>query len=67
MEQKITTIIQDRNGVAFEPNKAVPFTGLYIEKFENGQVEFQCNYENGISNGLLTRWYKNGLKCLEKN
>ena len=35
--EKEVTFLQDRNGIRYEVNSDVGFTGKYVEYFENGQ------------------------------
>jgi len=41
--------------------------GLYKEWYENGQLEFEENYNNGKKDGLQKHWEENGqLKYNER-
>jgi len=41
--------------------------GKYMEWYENGQLEYIGNYQNGLYNGFCTSWYKNGQREAEEN
>lgn len=40
--------------------------GLYMEWFDNGQIEYIGDYINGMRDGLSTSWYRNGGKESEE-
>ncbi len=65
MTEKTATVLQERNGVFFEPNETVPFTGKLISTFENGQKESEKNFKDGQPDGLMTLWFKSGQKKAE--
>jgi len=65
--EKEVTYLQDRNGIKYEVNSEVGFTGKYVEYYKNGQKKSELNYKNGKENGLDTRWYGNGQKSYEGN
>ena len=45
--KKVVTYLQDRDGVKYEKNHEVGFTGVYVEKYKNGQKEGEGNYKDG--------------------
>ena len=61
------TSLQDRNGIKYEVNSEVGFTGKYVEKYENGQKKVEINYKNGKKEGAWTYWHENGQKKSEEN
>ena len=65
--EKEVTYLQDRNGIQYEVNSDVGFTGKYVEYYENGQKHIEEHLKLGKRNGLLTWWYKNGQKSYETN
>ena len=65
--RKRSYILQDRNGIKYEVNSEVGFTGKYVEYFENGQKRIEEHLKLGKRNGLKTDWYENGQKKLEGN
>ena len=67
MTDKIATDLEEINGVCFEPNETVPFTGKLITKFENGQKEQEISFKDGKQNGLTTSFFENGRKQEEGN
>jgi hypothetical protein len=64
---KVVTYLQDRGGVKYEVNTEVPFTGVYVEKWDNGQKKKEEHYRDGKLDGLWTIWYENGQKDEEGN
>ena len=45
--------------------KGEPFTGVAVEKADNGQKEWEATLKDGKSDGLWTEWYENGQKEFE--
>ena len=58
--EKVVTYLQDRGGVMYEPNTEVPFTGVLVKKYDNGQKKKEEHYKDGKEDGLLTWWNWNG-------
>jgi antitoxin component YwqK of YwqJK toxin-antitoxin module len=55
---------------AFYYELPVNYTGLYKEWYDNGQLEIECAYKNGILNGTYQLWYGNGqleMECTYKD
>ena len=65
--EKVVSSLQDRGGVKYEKNSEVPFTGVLVEKYENGQKKLEEHYKDGKLEGLWTWWSKNGQKVREGN
>jgi len=65
--EKEVTYLVDRNGIKYEVNSEVGFTGKYVQYFDNGQKFSETNFKNGKENGLGTGWYENGQKKSETN
>ena len=64
--EKEVTVLQDRNGIKYEVNSDVGFTGKYVEYFENGQKRIEEHLKLGKRNGLKTDWYENGQKSEQR-
>jgi hypothetical protein len=64
--EKVVTYLQDRNGIKYEVNTEVGFTGVYVEKWDNGQKKKEEHYRDGKLGGLGMKWYDNGQKKWEK-
>jgi len=64
-EGKEVSSLQDRNGVRYEVNSEISFTGKLVEKYWNGQKEYEGNFKDGKRDGLSTKWYANGQKGYE--
>ena len=45
--------------------KGKPFTGVAVEKYPNGQKEYEGTLKDGKLHGLGTEWYENGQKSAE--
>ena len=58
--------LQDRNGIKYEVNSEVGFTGKYVEKYENGQKKVEINYKNGKKMELRLSGIKIERKYLKK-
>jgi antitoxin component YwqK of YwqJK toxin-antitoxin module len=67
IEGKEVTYLQDRNGIKYEVNSEVGYTGKYVEWWSNGQKEYEGNFKDGIEGGFSTSWYENGQKRYEGN
>ena len=66
-KEKVVAYLQDRNGLMYELNTEVRFTGVYIEKYDNGQKKTENHYKDGKLDGLSTEWRENGQKEREWN
>jgi antitoxin component YwqK of YwqJK toxin-antitoxin module len=42
--------------------KEVPFTGVVVDKYGNGQKLWEVTFKDGKEHGLVTEWYENGQK-----
>ena len=65
--EKENIYLQDRNGIKYEVNSEVGFTGKYVKYYENEQKFVEENYKNGKKDGLKTGWMSNGQKWFETN
>lgn len=54
-----------RNGLTFEKNATVPFTGKAYAYFPNGDVQTVLEYKDGIPNGEIKSWYKKDVKQVD--
>ena len=59
-EGKEVSYLQDRNGIKYEINSEIGFTGKYVTYYENGQKEREINYKDGKREGLWTFWDTEG-------
>ena len=55
----------ERDGLWYEDDSETPFTGVAVDKHENGKKKSETPYKNGKKDGLSTGWYKNGQKRAE--
>ena len=54
------------NDTVYYPDKTTLFTGKNLCKYENGQVEIEGNYKDGLVYGKFTAWFESGQKALEE-
>ena len=54
-----------RDGLRYEGDSETPFTGVGVEKHENGQKSAEAIFKDGKREGLHTAWYENGKKKVE--
>ena len=52
--------ILERNGIKYEINSQIPFTGVSTDYYENGQLEYKETFKNGVENGLTEAYSENG-------
>lgn len=49
-----------RDDVFYPVNSATPFTGVMIQKADNGQYTMKAELMNGLPDGLYQEWFPNG-------
>ena len=49
-------------GLWFKRGEKEPYTGLVESFYNNGKMESQINYKQGVRAGVETHWYENGQK-----
>ena len=54
-----------RDGLWYESDSETPFTGVAVEKYENGKKKWEATYNYGWLEGLFTQWHENGKKKSE--
>lgn len=57
----------ERKGVLYKVNSEKGFTGVVVEKYDNGQKESEGTYKNGELDGVETTWLRGWGKFTEKN
>ena len=50
----------ERNGIKYEINSQIPFTGVSTEYHENGQLDLKITYKDGVKDGLTENYHGNG-------
>ena len=55
----------ERGGLAHEVKSGTPFTGVSVDKYENGQKRSEATHKDGKLEGLTTVWHENGQKKQE--
>jgi hypothetical protein len=55
-----TNKLVERQGITYQVNSEIPFTGTLVEFYENGQHERKVDYKNGKPHGLSQSFYENG-------
>ena len=51
-----------RDGLMYEGDSETPFTGVRVDKYENGQKKLEGTLKDGKREGLATSWHENGKK-----
>ena len=46
-----------RNGLIYEINSTIPFTGSFVDYHDNGQISSKGNYKDGKLDGLVEEFY----------
>jgi antitoxin component YwqK of YwqJK toxin-antitoxin module len=59
---RITTVLEHRNNIAYLPNESQSFSGKYVTFHSNKQKKSEVNYIDGKLNGISILWHKNGQK-----
>lgn len=54
--------LEKRDGLFYKKNSKKPFTGNYVEYYENKQKESEGSIKDGKEVGTHTRWYRHGTK-----
>jgi len=52
--------LEARDGIIYVIGETKPYTGTFIEKYENGDTREIINFKNGKVHGKHERYYKNG-------
>ena len=63
ISKKILSDMLSNKGTNENPTwiyKGVPFNGIGLSYFENGQLQHEINLKDGINDGSSTGWYENG-------
>ena len=55
----------ERDGLMYEGDSETPFTGVVVEKHENGQKSLEQPFKDGKEEGPYTFWHANGQKSAE--
>ena len=55
----------NRDGLMYEGDSETPFTGVAVEKYENGQEFAEATFKDGKLEGPRTLWHENGQKKSE--
>jgi len=56
-----------RDGITYDQNTNEPFTGIFEEFHDNGQLARRENYIDGVQNGLWELFYENGQLTRREN
>jgi hypothetical protein len=67
IEGKEVSYLEDRNGIKYEVNSEVAYTGKYVEWYPDGQKRAEGNYKDGKLDGWQTAWHENGTTAYESN
>ena len=55
------------SGKLYELNESEPFNGIVFNTYEEGEIAYEGLYENGLPDGKLIYWFKNGMVKREGN
>ena len=55
------------SGKLYKLNENQPFNGIVFNNYEGGQKEYEGLYKNGLPDGKLIYWFKNGVIKREGN
>ena len=55
----------ERDGLWYEGDSETPFTGVAVDKYENGQKKEEATWKDGKPEGPFTSWHENGQKKAE--
>ena len=50
-----------RNGLIYEINSTIPFTGSFVDYHDNGQISSKGNYKDGKLDGLVEYFSPYGI------
>ena len=66
-EQQVIDFEQlvERDGIYYEVNSELGFTGRAVTTYENGQKKYESTTKNGKMEGKHSQWYENGQKQVE--
>lgn len=60
LEQVNLNHLESREGLRFLSDSSTPFTGYGVSYFENGQMQLQVRFRDGVRHGKETAWHENG-------
>ncbi|MEI6744429.1 MAG: hypothetical protein WCL34_00595 [Methylococcaceae bacterium] len=66
-EEKVTTYIEQRSGLAYEKKSKKPFTGVFEGYYRNGYKKAEIHFKNGRQHGSAKMWYNNGQLSNDAN
>ena len=55
------------SGKLYELNESEPFNGIVFNTYEEGEIAYEGLYKNGLPDGKLIYWFKNGMVKREGN
>lgn len=58
---------EKRGELYYQKGNDTPYTGKVIKRFENGKLEFEVSWKDGLQHGMSVSWRKNGRKHSEAN
>ena len=57
--------LEEREGLAYQPNESEPYSGWAKSMYDSGQVKGLGQFKDGKEDGLKTIWHENGQKQVE--
>jgi antitoxin component YwqK of YwqJK toxin-antitoxin module len=61
------TALPERGSLRYKSNEDSPYTGMIVDKYDNGQKRSEAYMVDGRIEGLFTEWNENGQKEGETN
>jgi len=55
------------NGIVYCMHEGQPFTGIVMDRYENGQKKGEANLKDGKQDGKMIAWFETGQKKREWN
>jgi antitoxin component YwqK of YwqJK toxin-antitoxin module len=59
--------LERKDGLWSKKGEKTPYTGPFIEYFDNGKIKGKGEFKDGLVHGLRIIYYENGNKSLERN
>ncbi len=60
------SLLQNRQGIYYQPNEQTPFTGIAVDSFPNSQIAISVELKNGVLDGKAKEYFESGQIKSEK-
>ena len=64
-EAGVTSNLEQRGALMYQPGAQEAYTGKYHEFYESGRMKSETMYFQGQKYGIMTSWYSDGTKAFE--